>query len=273
MKTIIAPVDFSSVSTNACEFAAKMAAYIHARLILMHVQELPAAVAEYPVSEEVFNSMNEEEDLDNLRLKLLAETGNSIEIDTKYVLGSADYEIRQLCNDVKPLAVVMGTHSYGALDRFLIGSKTLYAAKNLKYPVLIVPPGAEFKPFKKIALASDLKDVYQVPVHEIEVMIKYFNAGLDIFYAGKNEEDLSRRTLGDMLLEGRLEYMKPQFYFTEDTDVMRGVSALAKKHNTDLLVVVPKKHGLFHKSQSKDFILYSNVPVLAIHEDDMSTPE
>ncbi len=273
MKTIIAPADFSGVSNNACTFAAKMAEYVHAKLILMHVQELPAAVAEYTVSEEVLSSMNEEEELGNLRLKLLSETNDNIEIDTKYVLGSVDYEISQLCKETKPLAIVMGTHSYGALDRFLVGSKTLYAAKNLKYPVLIVPAGAEFKPFKKVALATDLKDVYQVPIHEIEEMVKYFNAGLDIFYAGKNEEELSKHTLGDMLLEGRMEHMNPQFYFTEDPDVMKGISALERKHNTDLLVIIPKKHGPFHRSQSKDFILYSNVPVLAIHEDDMTTPE
>jgi nucleotide-binding universal stress UspA family protein len=269
MKTIIAPVDFSGVSNNACVFAAKMAAYIHAKLVLMHVQELPLAVGEYPVSEEVFNSMNEEEDLENLKRNLLTETNNSIEIDTKYVVGSADYEIRELCNEVKPLAIVMGTHSQGALDRFFLGSKTLHAARHLKFPVLIVPPGTEFKPFRKIALASDLKDVYDVPVREIEMMVKYFNATLDIFYAGKNEKEINKHTINDMVLQERLEYLNPKFYFTEDADIMEGISALARKHNTDLLIVMPKSHGLFHKSESKDFILHFNVPVMAIHEDDM----
>ena len=273
MKMIIAPADFSAVSNNACTFAAKMAEQVHARLILLHVQELPAAVAEYTVSEEVFNSMNEESDLENLRLKLLSETGNQVEIDTKYILGSVDYEIGQLCKDVRPLALVMGTHSYGALDRFLLGSKTIYAARNVKYPVLIVPAGAVFQPFRKIALATDLKNVYQVPIHEIEMMVRYFDASLDIFYAGKNEEDLSRHTLGDVLLEGRLEHLNPQFHVTEETDVMKGISALARKHGTDLLVIIPKKHGMFHKSQSKDFILYANIPVLAIHEDDEIGPQ
>ena len=208
-------------------------------------------------------------DASNLKRNLLTETNNSIEIDTKYVVGSADYEIRELCNEVKPLAIVMGTHSQGALDRFFLGSKTLHAARHLKFPVLIVPPGTEFKPFRKIALASDLKDVYDVPVREIEMMVKYFNATLDIFYAGKNEKEINKHTINDMVLQERLEYLNPKFYFTEDADIMEGISALARKHNTDLLIVMPKSHGLFHKSESKDFILHFNVPVMAIHEDDM----
>ena len=268
MKTIIAPVDFSKVSNNACLFAAKMAANIKARLVLLHVQELPAAVAEFPVSEEVFDSMNEEAEMENLKKQLLEATNNEITIESKYILGSVEYELRQLCEQKKPVMIVMGTHSYGALDRFLLGSKTLFSARHLNYPVLVVPPNAEFKPFKRIALASDLKDVYRVPVHEIEMLVKHFDAGLDIYYAGKNQDEMSRHTLGDMLLEGKLEHLNAKFHFIENKDVMKGVSSLARKNNTDLLIIIPKKHGLFHKSQSKDFILYSEVPVLAIHEDD-----
>ena len=50
MKTIIAPVDFSPVSYNACIYAAHMAQDIKAELVLLHLMELPLAVAEFPVT-------------------------------------------------------------------------------------------------------------------------------------------------------------------------------------------------------------------------------
>jgi hypothetical protein len=50
---------------------------------------------------------------------------------------------------------------------------------------------------------------------------------------------------------------------------MMGVTDIAKEHGIDLLIVIPKKHGPFHKSQVKDFIFYSDIPVMAIHENDL----
>ena len=55
MKTIIAPTDFSTVSANACFYAANLAADIKADLVLLHIMELPVSVAEYPVTVDVFN--------------------------------------------------------------------------------------------------------------------------------------------------------------------------------------------------------------------------
>jgi len=163
----------------------------------------------------------------------------------------------------------MGTHSYNLLDRFFIGSTTLYSAKNLHFPVFIIPSNAKYKPVNKIALASDLTDIYEIPTQEIEMMVKHFNAKLEIFYVGKDQKHINRNTLSSLLLDHRLADLSPQFYFVENEDILKGVASLAKQHETDLLIIIPKKHGPFHKSQSKDFIFYADVPVLAIHENDV----
>ena len=269
MRTIIAPTDFSAISYNASLFAAKMAEDIKADLILLHVMELPISVAEFPVTENAFDEMGLEEELKKIQTKLHAETNNTVNIQTKNILGSAEYEIKELCKSKKPVAVVMGTHSYSLLDRFFLGSTTLYSAKHLRYPVLVVPSNVQYKPIKKIALASDLKDIYETPAHEIELIVKYFDAKLEIFYVGKDQKSMDRNTLGSLLLDHRLVNLSPQFYFVEDEDILNGVMLLAKEHETDLLIIISKKHGPFHKSQSRDFVFYSDVPVMAVHEDDL----
>lgn len=270
MKTIIAPTDFSSVSYNACLYAAKMAEDIKAELVLLHVVELPTAAAEFPIMQEVFDEIDMQGELNELRDQLLAETSNKVNIQTKHILGSVEYEIKELCNEKEPFLVVMGTHSYNLIDRFLIGSTTLYSIKHLRYPVLVIPANVEYTPVKKIALASDMKDIYEVPIHEIELILKSFNAGLAIFYAGKDKQQINRNSLAGLLLDHRLENLYPESYFVEDEDVLRGVSSLAEKHEVDLVMIIPKKHGLFHRSQSKDFIFYSDIPVMTIHENDVA---
>ncbi len=271
MKTIIAPTDFSPVSVNSCLFAAKLAEDIKADLLLFHTMELPIAVAEYPVTEDVFDEEGMEKELQALKNKLAAATNNKIKIKTKNILGSPEYEIKELTKTAKPFAVVMGTHSYSTLDRLFLGSTTAYTAKHLNYPVIVVPQNASYKAIKKIALASDLKNVYDLPASEIEMIVKLFNAELEIFYAGKNENVINKNAIGNVMLDHRLVRLDPKFYTVEDEDTLRGISALAEKNAIDMLIVTAKKHGPFHKSQSREFVFYSSVPVMIIHENDLQT--
>ena len=269
MKTIIAPTDFSSVADNACLYAANLAADIKAELLLFHTMELPIAAAEYPVTEDLFDEEGVEKELEFLKDKLCAATDNKVKIRIKNITGSAEYEIKELCNTTKPFAVVMGTHSSSVLDRFFLGSTTLYSAKHLRYPVIIVPHNAKYETIKKIALASDLEDIYDTPTHEVETIVKLFNAEFEVLFAARNDKVIDRNAVQTLLLDHRLLVLNPQFHFVKNEDIMMGVNAVAKEHGIDLLIIVPKKHGPFHKSQTKDFVFYSEIPVMAIHENDL----
>jgi nucleotide-binding universal stress UspA family protein len=269
MKTIVAPTDFSKVSDTACLYAAKLAADIKADLILLHAMELPLAVAEYPVSEDLFDEEGIEKELEALKNKLNTETNSTINIRIKNIVGSAEYELKELCETAKPIAVIMGTHSNSMLDRFFLGSTTLYSAKHLQYPVIVVPHNTKYKPIKKIALASDLKDVYDLPANEIKSFVKLFNAEFEVFYIGKNKLAIDRHALTCLLLDHRLVSSNPKFHLVEDKDIMLGVKTISKEHNIDLIIIIPKKHGPFHKSQTKDFVFYTDIPVMAIHENDL----
>lgn len=268
MKTIIAPTDFSQVSENACLYAANLAMHINAELLLLHTVELPVTVTEFPLPADSFNEMIAEKELDALKNKLNDATNNKILIHTKNILGSVELEIRELCKESEPFAVVMATNSYSYIDRLLFGSITAHTAKHLRYPVIVVPANAIYQPVKKIGLASDLKDIYEIPAQEIEMITKTFNAELEIFYAARNEKAINRNTVGSLLLDHRLLDLNPKFYFIENDDILKGVTSMAKEHEIDMLLIIPKKHGPLHKSQTKDFILYADIPLMAIHEND-----
>ena len=269
MKTIIAPTDLSEVSYNACLYAAKMAKDLQANLLLLHVMELPISVAEFPVAEEVFDEISMEEELELLKNKLVEETNGKVDIKTENIPGSVEYEVKELCNYKKPFAVVMATHKYNAVARFLFGSTTVYAVRNLNYPVLVVPAGVTYKPIKKVALATDLKNIFELPVTEIETILAALGASIEVLYVGKTGRAINKRSVESLLLSHRLLNTEPAFFAIEDEDLEHGVAELARAHNIDLLLIIPKKHGPFHKSKTKEFVFYSPVPVLAIHENDV----
>lgn len=269
MKTLIAPVDFSPASENASQYAAQLAADIKADLVLLHVMELPIAVAEYPVSENLFDATGIEKELEYLKTKLLGTVNNTVNIRIKNILGSPEQQIKELCKTERPFAVVIATHSSSVLDRFFLGSTTVYSAKHLNCPVIVVPHNSKYQTIKKIALASDLKDIYDVPAEEIVSIVKLFNAELEVLHAAKNEKAINRDSVDSLSLDHRLIALNPQFHVVKNNDTIIGITDLVKEHNIDLLIIIPKKHGPFHKSQSKDFVFYTDVPLMAIHENDL----
>jgi nucleotide-binding universal stress UspA family protein len=272
MKTIIAPTDFSAVSLNAVNYAADLAVSVNAELVLLTVIQIPLTVAEAPLPEFEYDILIEEgeKELASLVEKLSVRTNNKIKIDSKLSVGSVMHELQETCFIKEPFAVVMATKEASAVERFFLGSNTLFAANTLKYPVLIVPPNAAFAGLKKIALASDLKEIQLRPVEALKQWLKIFGSKLDVVNVlGGNEPETTTVT-ASISLENLLPEYNPQFYFITKEKVEKGVYQFMEENKPDLLVVIPKEHGIlsgiFHKSNSKPFILRPHIPVLAISE-------
>jgi hypothetical protein len=161
----------------------------------------------------------------------------------------------------------MSTHAPGGIDRFLFGSKTLFTAKHLEYPVINVPPNAVYHPIKKIGLATDFKDIYHLPVEEMKTVVRVFNASLEIAFVGKSESELNVIETEKTLLMNRLREFKPVFRFINSENIDAGIENFAKENKIDLVLVIPRNHGLFHKSLSQQVIYHLPVPAMTIHED------
>jgi nucleotide-binding universal stress UspA family protein len=259
MKTIIAPTDFSKISINAVKYAADMARSLKANLLVLHATEVPGVVSED-------NLLNTEEKLFNLKRKLARRTKDTIKIYAKQVSGTIENELIKICKYKDPLAVVMATHGNGVITRFFSESITLYLSKHLQYPVVVVPEGVSYKPIRKIVLATDMKSIYELPLDQITSLLTGFNATLHVVHVNKNNEGSSENSIEALFLRNHLRMLNPQFHFIRNDNVQKGVSLFADEHNADMVLILPRKHGLFHRSDSKQFIFHSPVPVMAIHE-------
>jgi nucleotide-binding universal stress UspA family protein len=267
MKTILSPTDFSDVSINAVKYAADMAAAIQARLLILHAVEVPVAVAEMPVAGIGFEELNSEDHLMKLKHSLLARTNNKVPIEAKQLWGALENELVKTCGYNKPFAIVMGTHGDGLAERYFLESTTVYMAKHFNYSVLVVPEGINFKPIQKIVLATDLKDVDELPWQQIAGLLTVFNATLHIVYVNKNDKQAGKAFMEDSFSRHPLKKLNPHFHVVENNNVQKGISFFAEENNADLVLILPKKHGFFHKSDSRQFIFRSPVPVMAIHKE------
>lgn len=271
MRKLIAPTDFSPIAEDACIYAAKLAMEIKAELVLFHTIELPVAIAEYPVTDELFDDTEVEKKLDDLKNKLSDVTSHQVKIYTGNVLGFTGNAIIELCDRIKPFAVVMSSYHSSSFRRIFPASTTVAVAKHLHFPVIVVPVHGVFKAYKKIAFACDLKNIDAIPVVEIELIVKLFNAILAIFYVGKNENEINEDAINDLLLHHRMGHLNVQHFYVENKDVWTGISRLADEQQIDMLIILSKKHGLFHRSATKEFIINSDIPVMVTHEKNIAS--
>lgn len=271
MKTILVATDFSAAARNAGNYAAEMALAIKADLLLFTVFELPVTYYELPVAVNTLEmTETEEKNLLALKKELTEKTGGKVNIRTEVRLGTFFDELRSVCELIKPYAVIMGSQGTTAADRMLFGGHTVHAMKHLSWPLITVPPEVKFSSVKKICLACDLRNVLNtIPVEEIRVLVNQFHSEFHILNTGK-KNDFNPDMLSESgFLHNMFADLKPQFHFVSSKDTDEGVIDFCEKNQIDLLVVLPKRHGflekLIYKSHTRELVLHSHVPVMAIH--------
>lgn len=275
MKTIIVPTDFSPIATNATNFAADMAVNINASLLLLHVYQVPVSMTDVPVvmvsSEELRKSTAAK--LEELRNSIKNRTTGKIKIYTDVRMGDVSDELEDICKNVRPFAVIMGTKGTTGVERVLFGSITLKAIRHLTWPVIVVPPGKEYGTgIRKIGFACDFDKVVETtPIQFIRNMVKEFGAELHVLNVDYESKRFKPETPEEsLMLHTLLEGLDPDYHFINHPDIEDGINEFVENNNIDLLITIPKKHklldSLFKQSSTKQLVTQSHVPVMCVHE-------
>ena len=265
MKTVIAATDFSDNANHAVGFAADFAKKTHAKLIIFNAVTIQPIWSEYPVPEELYEEAVDasKDNLTKLKNDMEKRTDGTIKITVVEKSGTFRNELEQLCGKENPLAIFIASHLAGPLERILIGSHALSAAKHNDFPVIVVPELANFISFGKIALALDLLDPWDdYPFHWVKDWMQFFDSTLDIVYITPHG-GVSPNELPEAIdIQNMLSGLSPHFHLIENKKVVDGILEYVEVNNPDLLVVFPKKHTWFHKSESNPLIFQPPVPLM-----------
>jgi nucleotide-binding universal stress UspA family protein len=273
MKTILVATDFSPVAFNAAKYAVDMAKVINADILLLHVFQLPISYSEVPLTINEADMMDQaERAMNDLKQQLIEKTQNKINIISEVRMGTFFRELNTVCEKIMPYTVVMGSQGTTATDRLLFGGHTVYAMKHLMWPLITVPNGSSFAAVKKIGLACDFdKVVDTIPVDEIKTLVNDFHAELHILNTGKQKVFDPNIVFQSGLLQEMLTSLNPNYHFITHDNADQGIIDFAEENNIDLLLILPKRHGMFdnlvHKSHTKHMVLHSHVPVMALHHE------
>lgn len=268
MKTIVAATDFSAASLNAVNYAAGLAITLKARLLLYHAVEATVLVPEMPtpnIEDYLFDDGFQK--LEKLKDDMIETTAGKLEIDVKLKFGNMRTELTQLCYEEEPTLVVMAATIKEKMERLLLGSNTVSLSHKSETPILLVPENVTFKNISKIAIATDLSDVLEtMPLDKLTALLKQFNTALDIVNV-VTEQGFSAAALPESIaLQTHFNAFNPHFVFVNNDNLETGITEYILQNKPDILIVVPKKHGMFYKSQSKQLVLHPSVPMMLLQQ-------
>jgi len=256
---------------NAARYACGMAHTLQASVELMNVQPLPVTISEVPMPVDTLAIAIEESEreLKELKATLQNETNDKITITVSATTGNLMSELGDLTASTKPLAVVMGMQGSGGGERWLFGSNAEAAMRQLPCPVIIVPHDAVYKKTERLGLACDMKDVAgTIPFNSIRNIIALLQCELHILNIHPGERE-NKEEVEAILLKNKLSDLDPDIHFIGREDTTKAILELVDLSHIDMLVVVPKKHGLigsmFHKSFSNHVAEHMHIPVMALH--------
>lgn len=273
MKKIIVPVDFSATAENAALYAANIANFYGAEIWLFYNYGYNVTLAEYGYAAVTDAEMESAAcfELEAFSKKIQAQLKLPVRMHTKATGGDLMKSLNDFCAETEADLVVFGLSGKNALTRLVVGSNTIRAIQQLKYPVLVVPPKAEFMPVRKIGFACDYNKVVQAtPLEFLKKTVKDFNADLYVLNVEYIEGQSGEAAAKSLAISGLLQDCKPYYSAIYSPDVTMGINWFAEKEKIDWMYMIPRQHNLmdkiFGRSQTKELLYHTKVPVLCMHE-------
>jgi nucleotide-binding universal stress UspA family protein len=165
--------------------------------------------------------------------------------------------------------LMMGTNEPSGLIE-IFGSHTSRMASKSRIPIFVVPTGVDYRSFKKILYACDLKKVsshlnvldmisqkYEAEIHVLTIENK-------LHVLNQNEE------MTEKIMDQLLENNNVKYFHKQSEDIESGIINYVKENDIDLLVVTPHHHSLWHriteKSITKRLLFHAQTPLLILPE-------
>ena len=272
MINILVPTDFSDLSLVAIEYAIKMANRMNGTVTLLHVMDNMVKPTRVSMREEAKALGREASSLAKERFVPIMEEAERFNKTDKPIVvkirrgRSFSNTVRLFAKRNKIGMIVMGTKGASGITKYVLGSNTVAVMDASRIPVLAVPARAQFKNFKNIVYASDLRYLEE----EVEVMkpyLKLLDATLHVLHVcdkTKGEEELQTNVKNILK---QVDYRKSTVMIKTNKPVDRAIDSYVKELKADMVTMFTHKRTpyekLFHRSMTKKMAFQSHVPLLA----------
>ncbi len=277
MSKILCPVDFSSTSLNAIEYAVGICKKTKGNLLLLNVftEEEFNQVVDSPI---IGKSFKEKYTIATKKLTAICEQINEVEFSesvsectASIVLGDLEEQILNTSVDEKCRLIVMGTTGVGRKAGMFLGSNTSDIIKKSKIPILCVPKASSFDSFKRAVFATDIQEEDKIKIQDVISFATNFESRVSVLHLLHNKNEAEERKSLDFLNELKtfISYKKISFEIkVAEKDFADELLTFIQEKNSDILFIYsPHRsyfNNLFHKSISQQLSVISNTPLYVL---------
>lgn len=272
MKSILVPIDFSDQAKYAAKVAASIAREVDAKLVLLHMLELPSGVVD-PAS---FGTSNNTPSallfLDRAREKFASFSRQpffeGLEIEEAVHFHKAFDGIIEESKEKNVDLIVMGSKGTSGLEEMLVGSNTEKVVRNSDVPVLVVKKEIDDFKVENIVFASNFNIKNKVTFQAILNFTKVFEAKIHLLKVNTIHNFETTKQSSDAIREFINGYDLGDYSLNiyNDVSVEQGILNFSKLIDGDLIVL--NTHGrrglmhLFNGSIGEDLANHAKLPVV-----------
>jgi nucleotide-binding universal stress UspA family protein len=274
MVNILVPTDLSDLSKVAVQYAIKIANKIEGNITLLHVVTIiqpTRATMRFRLKSLEQELMDvAREDIDALVKDVSKQVKTNEPIKVRIVKGSSFNDtVKKEAKRLRTGLIIMGTRGASGLKKLVMGSNTASVIEVSHVPVLVVPELAEFKTFKNVVYATDLKHVEK----EMKTLIPYlemFGSTVHLIHVASSLKDVSAIEKKIDGIVQKIGYKNMITRVMVNKNIDEAIDHYVTTTKADLLTTFTHEHGfydkLFNRSITRKIAFQSKVPLLAFKQ-------
>ena len=260
--------DFSPLSKVAIQYAMKMASKLDIEFAILNVVRLdgvPKSNLKWKQIERSLVAVAVEEG-EKLVSELKLKVNSPITFKAIRSHKVADMVTRYVEKNYTNL-VIMGSQGASHMKKVRLGGTTVSVIDSVHAPVLAIPRLAEFKSFRNVVYASDLKDAKK----ELEILIPFaqiFDSKIHMVHvvsAIDMKVEAQRKSVETLIQQSG--YHKIDFKLLIDEDVPGAIDQYIQDTKADLLTTFTHELSLYEKlfglSITRKLAYQARIPLLA----------
>jgi nucleotide-binding universal stress UspA family protein len=274
MVNILVPTDFSQLSKSALKYAIKISNKLGGNITVLHVITMTRALRISMIEKirSLDHDMIESADMElEKMIRTLSEQYKTKTPIRHHVVRGA-YFASTLLREARRLRsglVVMGTKGASGLAKAVMGSNTNSFIEVSHVPVLVVPESADFKGFRNVVYASDLRNLED----ELGILTKYvekFGSTIHLIHIvppGEQVDVIESQIQG--VLNG-IPYKNIITLVLVDVDIESALDHYVEVSKADVLAMFTRQisfiEKVFDQSVTRKIAFHSRVPLLAFRQ-------
>jgi nucleotide-binding universal stress UspA family protein len=275
---ILVPIDFSTCSENALEFAIQLADKIKANLLLLNVPHLDISKMESPISA----SLEVEEKIGYSKKRIVEVFNKAVEsVHTtleevpsfliNIEIGKVEVTICEVAERNKVDYIVMGTQGENSTFDKYLGSVASNVLKKSPCPVIVIPNKSRFAKKAVIAYATDFSDADPFEIWKTIKLFEPFKPNIKcVHFNQKQENNDSKIKKLELYFSETAPELKVDFYDLQVKDKVKDMNDFIDDHNINMLVMYKPKRtffeSIFHVSYTQKMAKHTSIPLLVLME-------